>query len=291
MTAAASTAHDARRRTTTRRSGSARRRSRWPSSSASTTSPRPPRQHRLVQDQPRGQSTGPGADRARRRRRHGRRTLRSTSAGAWATSPPFAGHAASSARPCWLWRRGRAGGRATTGRRASRVGSAASWSSPSTSSGTGTRRLARADAFLAEVEAGSPHYLAAAVLHPPGADPARLAATAEGCVARRRARTRARAAGEGSAGPVSRPAPERHTSTRSSVSATAPARPQRSSSPRSRSEEIGFADRLVHVLAWTLTAAGRGEELASALERYAPNARGHGSALAFAPRRPGRCRR
>jgi hypothetical protein len=33
--------------------------------------------------------------------------------------------------------------------------------------------------------------------------------------------------------------------------------------------EIGFADTVLHMLAWTLTEVGRGEECASALESYA----------------------
>ena len=59
--------------------------------------------------------------------------------------------------------------------------------------------LATADAFIAEVEAGSPHYLGRRVLHLPVVGQARPGRR-PGCVARRRSRIRARSAGQGPPG-------------------------------------------------------------------------------------------
>ena len=190
-------ADDARRRTTKRRSGWARRRSRWRSSSTSPTSPRPHSSTSARAKTNLGETDGleliaRGVDAAR------------------AANAPFdicrgMGNLAS-----FRWTRGDLGdclalwGQAR--REAEDYGQTgfARWFRGVTvvaeyELGDWDASLATADAFIAEVEAGSPHYLAGECLHLPVVGQARPGRR-PGCVARRRSRIRARSAGQGPPG-------------------------------------------------------------------------------------------
>jgi class 3 adenylate cyclase/tetratricopeptide (TPR) repeat protein len=127
--------------------------------------------------------------------------------------------------------------------------------------------VARADGFLAEVEAGSPHYLASQ------------------CYLSRALIRLGRGEGEGASADAERAlelAPRAKDPQALYPSCAAAAHifmelgdPERALPPAeeffagiSRGQEIGFADSYLHVLSWTLTAAGRGEECAAELERF-----------------------
>ncbi len=127
---------------------------------------------------------------------------------------------------------------------------------------------ARTDDFLAEVEAGSPHYLAAQ------------------CYVCRALIRLARGEREGSIADSERALElgRRAKDPQAMYPACAASahvlmevgEPGRALPPAEDflsavvgGSEIGFADTVLHMLSWTLTEAGRGEECASALERYA----------------------
>jgi hypothetical protein len=127
---------------------------------------------------------------------------------------------------------------------------------------------ARTDDFLAEVEAGSPHYLAAQ------------------CYLWRALIRLARGEREGSIADAERGLElgRRAKDPQAMYPACATSahvlmevgEPERALPPAEEflsavvgGSEIGFADTVLHMLSWTLTEVGRGEECASALENYA----------------------
>jgi hypothetical protein len=127
---------------------------------------------------------------------------------------------------------------------------------------------ARAEAFLAEVEAGSPHYLASpcylvrALIRLARDD--REGAIADTEVALELAR---RAKDPQSLYPAC--AVTAHVMTELGEQGRALPPAGEFLAGIAGGPEIGFADTYLHILSWTLTGAGRGEECAAALERYA----------------------
>ncbi len=125
----------------------------------------------------------------------------------------------------------------------------------------------RADRFLAEVEAGSPHYLASqcylsrALIRLGRSDDAGAIADAERAVelARRAKDPQALYPACAAAAHVFMELGER-------ARALPPA--EEFLAGIAGGHEIGFADAYLHILSWTLTAAGRGEESALHLERF-----------------------
>jgi class 3 adenylate cyclase/tetratricopeptide (TPR) repeat protein len=138
--------------------------------------------------------------------------------------------------------------------------------------------LATADAFIAEVEAGSPHYLAGecyicrSLVRLGRGDG--QGASLDADLAFEHVR---RAKDPQAVIPVCAGAAHVYTELGHPTSARAPAE----ECLAALGGGIGFGIASVQMLAWAMTPVGRGQELASALERYAPNPWARG-AIAFA---------
>jgi class 3 adenylate cyclase/tetratricopeptide (TPR) repeat protein len=131
--------------------------------------------------------------------------------------------------------------------------------------------LARADAFLAEVEAGAPHYLAAqCYIHRALIRLGRDAQTGLESDVERGLALAERARDPQTLYMALALAAHIHAE-EGDLPGAAPLAEQFLSALVAR-EGLGFGVAYVHVLVWTLTACGRGEEAAAALEPYAPNA-------------------
>ena len=130
--------------------------------------------------------------------------------------------------------------------------------------------LARADAFLAEVEAGSPHYLASecyfgrALIRLARGDTDGAVADVEQALALAR-----RAKDPQLLFPASAGAAHVFMELGDPARALPPA--EDFLAAVAGGHGIGFAMAMLHVLSWTLTAAGRGLEVAEALERFGGN--------------------
>ena len=206
----------------------------------------------------------PRRDRTTASRSPGRRTLRSRCAAGWATSPPG----------CWA--RGRAGG-------ASRA-LAAGGAGGRELRAEGLRALvpgrarrdrrcelgdwdaaaARADAFIcATSRPAAPHYLGSQCYIHRALHSACGAARATVPTADAELGLELGAAGEGPAGRSTRPAPRRRTCSSRSESGSAPWRPAEEflAGARRTTRHRVRGRAYLHVLSWTLTAAGRGEEV------------------------------
>ena len=138
--------------------------------------------------------------------------------------------------------------------------------------------LSTADAFIAEVEAGSPHYLAGecyicrSLVRLGRGDG--QGASLDADLAFEHVR---RAKDPQAVIPVCAGAAHVYTELGDPTSARAPAE----ECLAALGGGIGFGIASVQMLAWAMTPVGRGRELASALERYAPNPWARG-AIAFA---------
>jgi class 3 adenylate cyclase/tetratricopeptide (TPR) repeat protein len=130
--------------------------------------------------------------------------------------------------------------------------------------------IPHADAFLTEVEAGSPHYLASqcylsrSLMRLGRADADGAAADAEQALAHAR-----RAKDPQALFPSSAVAAHVFMEVGDRERALPPAEEFLAAVAGGRG--LGFALTQLHVLSWVLTAAGRGPEVADALERFAPN--------------------
>jgi class 3 adenylate cyclase/tetratricopeptide (TPR) repeat protein len=128
--------------------------------------------------------------------------------------------------------------------------------------------LATANAFLAEVEAGSPHYLSAecyagrALLRLGRGDSRGASLDADSAVEAGR-----RAKDPQAVVPTCAVAAHIHSELGDPVRAAAPAE----ECLAMLTGGVGFGVSSLHVLAWALTPVGRGQDVSTALERYEPN--------------------
>ena len=126
---------------------------------------------------------------------------------------------------------------------------------------------ARADAFIADIEAGSPHYLGSqAYIHRARIRLVRGETDGAAADAELGLELARRAKDPQAVYPACAEAAHVFMEIGERERALAPA--EEFLAGAAEGHPLGFAEAYLHVLSWTLTEAGRGEECASALEQY-----------------------